>query len=368
MRILILSAALVSLAASAGTPERPFVPQVPDAWETFRGLAEDAVSLPATTVVLCQVSVPSLRYDSFAGAELRVSLSVNGGPPGLVNGPEDADVALVSFPVTLSRGDRLTMTVWDRDFTELEFVGSGSVVLGASLPVSFTKSPFKATCRGLPEAMTLTRQETTIARVDAALDALTPQPLVQLVAENLGRPDRERRELDEALNAAGAWQSWNRPALAERLRRSHTIEARWTRAVTDQIATQLTQLPKAGEPIVLQAGVLDVTVGALRCVHGRCSLTLEFTNLSEQPLERDRFEVPEEAFDRAQVFCATGNILEVSLPGAPASPDGGTLVSIAPGARAVVKATTWFDPQNGAPRLLRLRTPFGWKVLRLREP
>jgi len=64
----------------------------------------------------------------------------------------------VSFPVTLSRGDRLTLTVWDRDLTELELVGSGSVVLGATVPVAFTKSPFKASCRGVPEALTLTRR------------------------------------------------------------------------------------------------------------------------------------------------------------------------------------------------------------------
>lgn len=365
MRLLLLTTVLASFAASA---ERAFVPQVDDAWEVFRGLEAESVSLPATTVVFCHVSVPSLRYDSFAGADLRVALSVNGVASGLVNGPDDADHAMAGFPVTLARGDRLTLTVWDRDLTENELVGSGSVTLGAELPVTFTKSPFKATCRGVPEAMTLGRRETTIARVDAALEVLSPKPSVQLTAQNLGRPDPELRELDEALNGAAAWQGWKQPALAERLRRAQSVEAQWTRAVADEIASQLGRLPSAGAPVVLQAAVVDVTVGALRCAHGRCALTLEFTNLSDQPLERVACEVPGEAFDRAQLLSATGGLVELELPRRSASRDAGSPTPIAPGEHASAKLTTWWDPATAPPRLLRLHTPFGWKLLRLRDP
>lgn len=368
MRLLFLTAALLGLGASAGTLERAFVPQIDDGWEVFRGLEAETVSLPATTVVLCQVSVPRLQYDFFAGADLRVSLSVNGVSAGLVNGPDDADWALAGFPVALSRGDRLTLTVWDRDLTAIELVGSGSVTLGTSLPVTFTKSPFKATCRAVPEALTIGRQETTIAHVDSALEALATLPAVRLSEGNLGRPDRARRELDEALNAAGAWHGWKRPALLERLRKAAAIDSAWTRAVTAEIATQLERLPRAGEPVVLQAGVTEVTVGALRCVRGKCGLSLEVKNLSAEALERANSEVPEEAFDRAELISAAGDVVDLSFPAARSAPDGGVFTALAPAERATVKVTGWLNTENGAPRLLRLRTPFGWKVLRLREP
>ncbi|MDP3238236.1 MAG: hypothetical protein Q8N26_35920 [Myxococcales bacterium] len=368
MRLLFLTTALLGVGASAGTLERTFVPQLDDTWETFRSLEPETTALPATTVVLCEVSVPRLRYDSFAGADLRVSLSVNGVSAGLVNGPNDADWALAGFPVTLARGDRLSLTVWDRDLTELELVGSGSVMLGATLPVTFTKSAFTATCRGVPEAMTLRRQEMTIAHVDASLAALTPLPAVRLSAANLGRPDRELRVLENALNAAGTWQGWTRPVLAERLRSAAALEAQWTRAVAAEIATQLERLPPAGQPVMLQAGVTEVTVGALRCVRGKCGLSLELHNLSAEALDRANSEVPEEAFDRAELISAGGDVVDFSFPAPRSAPDGGVLTAIAPGGRATVKVTGWLNTENGAPRLLRLHTPFGWKVLRLREP
>lgn len=357
MRLLFLTT-LLSLGANA---ERFHTPQVRDGWELFRGLGEESVPLPATTVLFCQVSVPTFRYDSFAGADLRVSLSINGVAAGDVNGPQDEDTVLVSFPLTLARGDRVTMTVWDRDVFENEFIGSGSVMLGEALPISFTKSPFKATCRAVPEAMTLGRQATTIDRVDAALQALAPLPPVQLTEQNLGRPEALLRELDDALNAAGSWQQWKRPALTERVRRAQAVETEWSRAVVDEIATQVERLPKAPEPVVLQAGVTQVRVGALRCVRGNCTLTLELENLSGEPLERATSSVPQEAFDRAQLFSVTGAIVELDL-GARA-PDAG----LAPSTSAAVKLKAWWEPTNGAPRLLRVHTPFGWKVLRLRD-
>lgn len=365
MRLLILTA-LLSLGATAA--ERPFVPQVHDAWDVFRGLGERPLPLPATTVLFCQVSVPSLRYDSFAGADLRVSLSVNGVASGLVNGPQDADVILVTFPSTLTRGDRLTMTVWDRDVFENEFVGSSAVTLGSELLPSFTTGPFKASCRGLPEAMTRNRQEATIARVDSALEALTPLPAVRLTEQQLGKPDNALDELEDALASAGAWQEWKRPALAERLRTASAIRTQWTRAVAAEIASQVERLPKAGEPVSLQAGVTEVTVGALRCVRGKCGLSLELHNLSAEALDRERSEVPEEAFDRAQLFSASGSIVELTLPTAPTGHDGGMFATIDADSRLTVKLTGWINAEDGAPRLLRLHTPFGWKVLRLREP
>lgn len=365
MRLLFLTV-LLSLGASAA--ERPFVPQVHDAWEVFRGLGERPLPLPATTVLFCQVSVPSLRYDSFAGADLRVSLNIDGVASGIVNGPQDADVILVTFPATLARGDRVTMTLWDRDVFENEVVGSSTVTLGAELPLSFTTGAFKATCRGMPEAMTLNRQEATIARVDAALEALTPLPAVQLTKQQLGKPDDTLHELEDALTSAGVWQEWKRPALADRLRKASALRTQWTRAVAAEIASQVERLPKAGEPVILQAGVTAVTVGALRCVRGKCVLSLELQNVSAEALDRASSEVPEEAFDRAQLFSATGVIVDLVLPPSAASPDGGTSEAIAPGGRSTVKVTGWLNADDGAPRLLRLHTPFGWKVLRLREP
>lgn len=365
MRLLLLTA-LLSLGATAA--ERPFVPQVHDAWDVFRGLGERPLPLPATTVLFCQVSVPSLRYDSFAGADLRVSLNIDGVASGLVNGPQDADVILVTFPATLARGDRVTMSVWDRDVFENEVVGSSTVTLGAELPLSFTTGPFKATCRGLPEVMTLNRQEATIARVDTTLEALTPLPAVRLTEQRLGKPDDTLHELDQALNAAGIWQGWKRPALAERLRSAAAIQTQWTRAVAAEIASQAERLPKAGEPVILQAGVTAVTVGALRCVRGKCALSLELQNVSTEALDRASSEVPEEAFDRAQLFSATGVIVELALPVEPISRDGGTREAVAPDGRVTVNVTGWLNADDGAPRLLRLHTPFGWKVLRLREP
>lgn len=365
MRLLLLTA-LLSLGATAA--ERAFVPQVHDAWEVFRGLGERPLSLPATTVLFCQVSVPSLRYDTFAGADLRISLSINGVSAGLVNGPQDADVVLVTFPTTLARGDRVTMTVWDRDVFENELVGSSAITLGGELPPSFATGAFKASCRGLPEAMTLGRQAATIARVDTALEALTPLPAVRLTEQRLGKPDDSLRELEDALASAGVWQAWKRPALAERLRNAAAIQTQWSRAVAAEIASQVERLPKAGEPVVLQAGVTAVTVGALRCVRGKCALSLELQNLSAEALDRASSEVPEEAFDRAQLFSATGVFVDLALPAVTTGADGGTVAPIEAGGRATVKLTGWLNADDGAPRLLRLHTPFGWKVLRLREP
>lgn len=359
MRLVFLTM-LLSLGANAA--ERSDTPQVREGWELFTGLGEAPVSLPATTVLLCHVSVSSLRYDSFAGADLRVVLSLNGVVVGDAYGPQDADSVLVSFPLTVARGDRVTLTVWDRDVFENEFIGKSVVTLGEALPVSFTKAPFKATCRGLPEPMTLERQTTTLAHVDEALEALAPLPPVQLTESNLGRPDERFRELDDALTTAGAWQPWKRPALSERLRRAQAVNTQWKQAVIDELTAQTKQLPSAAEPVVLQRGVMQVRVGALKCTNGTCGLTLELENLSAEPLERVTTAVPQEAFDRAQLLSATGAVIDLDLGAG--QPDAG----LAANSRATVKLKTWWDPRNGAPRLLRVHTPFGWKVLRLRDP
>ena len=180
---------------------------------------------------------------------------------------------------------------------------------------------------------------------------------------NLGRPDERFRELDDVLTTAGAWQPWKGPALSERLRRAQAVNAQWKQAVIDELVAQMKQLPSAAEPVVLQSGVTQVRVGALKCTNGTCMLALELENLSDEPLERVTASVPQEAFDQAQLLSATGAVIDLNLGAG--QPDAG----LAANSRTTVKLKTWWDPRgNGAPRLLRVHTPFGWKVLRLREP
>lgn len=362
---LLLTLVVSSTAALSAPAERPFVPQLPEAWALWSDVEQHAsLPLPATTVLLCRVTVPSLAYDTFAGADLRVALSVNGLSLGFANGPEDSDMALVSFPVSLAPGDRLSMTVWDRDFTGPELVGSSGLTAGKALPLAFVKAGFNATCGGVPEQMTRARQDDGLRRVDAALERLTPLPPVRLTEQNLGRPDRAFLDLEAAITAVGAWTPWRHPPLVERLLRAEALGSEWDRAVRDELARAREQLPLAGEPVVLQPGVVAATVGPLRCARGACTLALELTNLSADPLERST-GVPEEAFDRAQLLTSGGLLIELELAAPRSSPDAGR-APLPPGATANVTLPSRWS-REAAPVLLRLRTPFGWKLLRLRD-
>jgi hypothetical protein len=123
--------------------------------------------------------------------------------------------------------------------------------------------------------------------------------------------------------------------------------------------------------VVLQEGVVRVTVGALRCTPQACTLGLELENLSDTPLERSSSEVPQEAFVEAQLVMASGALVPFRLENALRSADGGAgFAPVEPNGRLALKLLSYavLRGGEGPPRLLRLRTPFGYVLLRLRAP
>jgi hypothetical protein len=133
-------------------------------------------------------NVPRERdWDAFNGPDLRLRFQFRDEVVGLF-GPDDHWEMFVSIPaVTLRRGDRVQVGVWDRDVMSDQSIGRASAVFAGEFPWRFDARHLRFDCRGADNARARAWAAPWAAQIDAALDriaAARPDP----AASDFGEP------------------------------------------------------------------------------------------------------------------------------------------------------------------------------------
>jgi hypothetical protein len=300
---------------AAGEP----TPCVPGAQRLYEDARQAPTPLPAKLLV-CRVRAKGLWDSAFllsSEADLRVGLSVGQRPPVWVDGPEDADVAFVTFPVSVAAGDALRFNVWDRDVLEHQVVGNFDVTVGSELPVELDAADASITCFGVSDAQSGPERDARLAQLDEALKALANPPPPRLREPGLGLGS-ELSDLRRALFAAAAWTGWGGEAMKPRLERAQALERAWYQRVAQAVDAEV------GDGAV---------AGTITCERRSCRLLLPVASTTFPP--------------RAELLLSSGQLLE--LHSQPVRDQPGVVVFNTP--------SSGVDPWvHGTARLLRLQT------------
>jgi hypothetical protein len=174
-------------------------------------------------------------------------------------GPEDHWKMYISIPaVTLARGERVHVRVWDRDVTTDEYIGDASTRWDGALPLTLDGRKLHLDCNALTADEARAAVQPRLADIDARLTA------IEAAVPATPDPGADWRFGADAQTLEGMWQGsfryaagflgWEAPEVASRLDRLRGARARW-----HDVASQLPALPD---------GALFQRVGAMRCRGG----------------------------------------------------------------------------------------------------
>jgi hypothetical protein len=228
-------------------PQERRCPKVPAGDQIFRryGQALEVERLDHALLV-CHIEALPKKSSSWqdlsratliGGPDLLVRMKLGAQPPMSLWGPEDHWKSYISFPkVTVAKGERIEVAVWDRDMFGKESFGQATVKWDGHLPLAMKGRRFQLECRAMPLADAMAALQPRLGGIDRALDSVA-QAQVVLTAPNWGKPQGVINRLtgmfyDNFRYAAG-FVGWDHPDIQSRLERLKTIEAEWqTRART----------------------------------------------------------------------------------------------------------------------------------------
>ena len=372
---------LVGLSTSAFAQLHPWSHDaertIPNVWDTYRSLpAVPSAGELTDAVLVCRVEV-SPGWDTFAGADLTISLSVRGRTVTAL-GPNDSDVATVSFPLSLKLNDSISVSVWDRDITTNEFIGSAQVRYTGGLPIELKARWSTVECRAITRDVAVARAQASLETADRAMKAAERDTEPDLTDDDLGAPVKQVEIAREAMEVAASWVGWRHDAVEQMVARDSALTKKLNQQLGLTVRSTAAALPARTSFESMQPGVASARVSELRCSSAKsCALTLEIRNDSKRELSFEG-SAPGEAFDKLEVLQENGTRVHFAAPVKPAYDSTGKPIkqprsTIAPGATFSVTLPQQCDPFDGcpgwktAPALVRAHAPFGWRLLKLHD-
>jgi hypothetical protein len=226
-------------------PQERRCPKVPAGDQIFRRYAEPKeVERLDDALLVCHIEALPKKSSSWqglsratliGGPDLLVRMRVGAQPPMSLWGPENHWKSYISFPkVTVAKGERIEVAVWDRDMFGKESFGQVRETWDGHLPLVMKGRRFVLECRAMPLDDARAALHPRLQHIDRDLDAVDHAKVV-LTAPYWGKPQGVVSRLtgmfyDNFRYAAG-FVGWDHPDIQARLERLKTIEAEWqTRA------------------------------------------------------------------------------------------------------------------------------------------
>jgi hypothetical protein len=166
---------------------------------------------------------PPVCAAAFAGDDVHFRAAFGATPEVAVDGPEDGNLAFVSAPlVTLRKGERVQLQVFDRDVLELTLL-SRQTLTRADGPLTAMDKGAAVECRELAGDALRAAVTGETAKADAAIATLSRKQLSGATFD-WGWPLLEIAHARNATDDAAALAGWDdarvakRPAIFDRLR------------------------------------------------------------------------------------------------------------------------------------------------------
>ncbi len=266
-------------------------PQIEDPTRLYRAAGPSEGSLEGA-LVLCRVEAYEPdhgRWDAFAEPDLRIAVTI-GDRRTVVWGSENASVHVFSIPgVHLRRGQRVTMSVVDRDMTFDEHIGTLRGRFEGSLPLAMRATHLEGECRVAPAALVERNLAASLGPAEGAVSAFeSARP--DLARADLARPsDIEARR---RLLAAAGWGGWREQRVRALRARFDAAERAFDGEVRRAVSEAHRGAPRVGQPATI-AGGGAVTVHAFACGARARAIVSEATGcIAELAVSSPRDEAP----------------------------------------------------------------------------
>lgn len=247
-----------------GTPTVQYAPQHSRPLDLFlrsAPLSGDVVR----GLVICRAQTWN-KADTFAGDDLHLRATFGGMPEAAADGPEDGNLAFVSAPlVTLKKGDKIALAVFDRDVFELTPL-SRTTLTRQDGPLSTMDQGAAIECRELSGAALQQAVAIDTAAADVAIASLGRRELSGRTYD-WGWPLLEIARARRTTGDAAALVGWDDARVKKRV------------TSTDQAVARLeAQRPRVFDDLYATAGtqttVGDLDVAFVACVGGTVKLRL----------------------------------------------------------------------------------------------
>lgn len=272
-----------------GSPTQKYAPQHAQPLDVFlRGspLSGDV----QRGFVICRAQTFN-KADTFAGDDVHFRATFGATPEVAVDGPEDGNLAFVSAPlVTLRKGDRVQLQVFDRDVFELTLLSRQTLTRGDGPLMAMDKGA-AVECRELTGDTLRSAITGETAKADAAIAALSRKQLSGATFD-WGWPLLEIAQARNATNDAAALAGWDDARVAKRVAAADAAVARLEAqrpAIFDRLHSGAGAETKVGD---VQASFVSIACGPKEGYAGSCAVKVRFTNQGARATRLNGYDGP----------------------------------------------------------------------------
>ena len=272
-----------------GTPTRPYAPQHAQPLDVFLRASPLSGDVQRGFVI-CRAQTFN-KADTFAGDDVHFRAAFGATPEVAVDGPEDGNLAFVSAPlVTLRKGERVQLEVFDRDVLELTPL-SRQTLTRVDGPLTALDKGAAVECRELAGDALRAAVTGETAKADAAIATLSRKQLSGATFD-WGWPLLEIAHARNATNDAAALAGWDDARVAKRVAAADAAVARLEAqrpAIFDRLRATAGDRTKVGD---VQASFVSIACGPKEGHAGSCAVKVRVTNHGARATRLNGFDGP----------------------------------------------------------------------------
>lgn len=238
------------------------LPQLENPQSVFDAMPREGGRPPPFGLVVCRIQL-KVHLDDFRGADTGADLTV-GARKYDFYGPEDTDLVYFSVPrAPWAAGEKLTLSVWDRDVTTHEDAGTVTGTIG-NLPLLLPAPKMEVECRSWPNETVEEKARALVTNVESAVRrarAAKPAPGEREWGYERSGIGAAWRLIDDLAAHVG----WEDPRVRAAGQDLEKAEADWTTAATASVAAETAKLPPFSQRATLHLRDVDATVQSITC-------------------------------------------------------------------------------------------------------
>ncbi len=260
----------------------------PESWELF-SRAQGSGMTEGPRLLLCQVEVShDRRWDCFADPDLEVVFrlgKLGASVDANVMGPDGSHSALVTMPAPqLPAKATVRLTVFDRDLTEKEYIGSAEASAAGPWPLRLEDRYFRAECRLAEPALLEPLVAPRLQQADLAVRGAMRELKVVLSARGLGYPAQRVELAQDAVREAARLVGWEDVRVNDRAAQVDALEVKWRELRAQAVLDGAAKLPAVETDVEVEDGVYTRVQGARCSARRGCEVTLVVSNRTTRAL------------------------------------------------------------------------------------
>jgi hypothetical protein len=257
------------------------------------------------------------RFDAFRGPDISLNITVGKAARITYRGAEDTYTAYVAVRLaTLTKGTTINVSVYDRDATGREHIGSAKLTFGGSFPLRDEGPNLKLECRAAlaGSADTLLSDE---VRKTAAMFKKAPGDLKPIAgALDWGLLQGPIPRLHVQITGEAALVGWEDARVRAHLGELAALQKRWDLLAAAAVEDAAKSLPARADGVLLSVIPAQVHVVSAACDAPKtCEVVLKLKNRGEANLRCNTFHSWLGKIKRLSLVGPAGRMTRLKLKG-----------------------------------------------------